>query len=118
MKILIVEDDLIGVDMYDLCVGLGHQAELASWLERAEELLAEDKFDMIFLDHNLPVKKGGAVKPTGYGLRVSVETVVVGTSSSSDNEVELAGCNPPAKKMKKENLWQDIPMILSQIDGS
>ena len=62
MHILIVEDDrLIGENLYVFLEFRGHQCDFATSLAAARPLLADDGFDALILDRNLPDGDGATL---------------------------------------------------------
>ena len=62
MHILIVEDDrLIAENLYDFLEFRGHQCDFATSLAAARPLLADDGFDALILDRNLPDGDGATL---------------------------------------------------------
>lgn len=67
MRILIVEDDrLIAENLYDFLEARGHQCDYAAALGAARTLLAQQAFDALVLDRNLPDGDGATL---ARGLR-------------------------------------------------
>jgi len=59
LRILVVDDDEINRRMMKVLLGLeGHQAELAGNGEEALERMKQEKFDIVFMDLQMPIMDG------------------------------------------------------------
>lgn len=59
LRILVVDDDEINRRMMKVLLGLeGHQAELAGNGEEALELMKQEKYDIVFMDLQMPIMDG------------------------------------------------------------
>ncbi len=130
-KILVVEDtDIAWVGLSLLLESHGVRREdmtRARWYSEAEAMIRSVRFDVVFLDHRMPMHDPGmtqtedrhrysmALKDVGYLLiplikQICLETVVVGTSSGSDRN--LADFPKPDFDMKKSVVGDIPPEIL------
>ena len=59
LRILVVDDDEINRRMMKVLLGLeGHQTELAGNGEEALDLMKQEKFDIVFMDLQMPIMDG------------------------------------------------------------
>lgn len=121
MKVLIIEDAELPLKfMTEVLSGLGHTVHAAEWIEQARELLAAGDYELVLLDHRLPMSQGGEAESIGYGLvgeiqQTNPRAVIVGTSSLTEKEVQWSGFELPSRTMNKTDPWEEIPKILKEM---
>ena len=121
MKVLIIEDAELPLKyMEEVLCGLNHTVNVAVCVDFARKLLTCGDYDLVLLDHRLPMFEGDDDEPVGYGMideinKTNPNAIIVGTSSLSKNEVRWSGFNLPGRTMDKTNPWDEIPRVLKEI---
>ncbi len=135
MRLLIVEDQewtlaslkrAVGKVMPAYSTGFSEKDyDIAKWYLKAKELVGQNAYDIVLLDHCLPFADPGdlegKVEEIGYGLvgpikKKSPKTVVVGTSSLDPRD--LQGWRPaPDYRLDKLDAEKELDRIMKEING-
>lgn len=122
MRVLIIEDAELPLEyMAEVLCGMGHTVHAAPWMTRAREMLSRGGYDLVLLDHRLPIGRYDQDEPVGYGLideisRTNPAAVIVGTSSLTADEVRRSGYTLPSTVMDKTSPWENIPRMLEKTE--
>jgi len=111
MRILIADDEKEAVSLIKRCIERkGHEADAAFDGAGALELIKENKYDIVFLDHNMPEVTG--LELIGYVKKTSPETkavMITGYQQLGDAAAKDLGADEYLEKPFK---IQDIENII------
>ncbi len=101
MKVLLLEDDIIFSEIIEEYLNfLSYSVETVFDLESAEELLYNNKYDLLILDINIPGGNGLDLLENFRNLGFKTPSIII-TSFTNINEIERAydvGCDDYLKK--------------------
>ena len=110
MIILVVDDEKEFVDfLKDRLVRKGHSVDTAYNGHAALELLRPDRYDLVFLDHNMPEMTGMEVVKYIKANKLKAKVVIVtGYHESSEYFMKLIGADEYLTKPVKIKEIEDI----------
>ncbi|MFZ2226679.1 MAG: hypothetical protein WA064_05485 [Candidatus Moraniibacteriota bacterium] len=132
-RILVVEDQLVGIEaIIDAIVNVvpdffpKYSVSFARWYQMAKELISEESYGLIFLDHRMPNEDPGcgedderckyAVRDLGYNLIPIIreklpEALIIGTSSMRSDEFSKL----PAPDFRIQKAWKEARTSLREL---
>lgn len=135
MRILIVEDMEAPLWSFGIVIkelGDGHIVHIAKWYLQAKEMLGENQYDVVFLDHRMPYDKPrctededfkkfcAQLQDIGYGLidfihEKSPTTVIIGTSTLPREKIEEGGYGVPDRTVEKIDIQRKFSGIIAEL---
>ena len=113
MKILIADDEKEFVDfLKGVLIERGHEADTAYDGEEALELIKKNRYDILFLDHNMPGLTGLEIAEYVKENKIKSKTVIVtGYDPMSEKFARAVGAD---EYLEKPVAMKDVEAILKR----